>query len=264
MPKKNTGKAKHAAAARKPRERRTGQAFQEDPPAVMSAQELADKFGVSHDTIRDYARMPHAPVQVRPGKWPALEFERFWALVMEHGGPMRYKRFIEESESPSFVKRGARAGIAQLEGMSEADSAAADAAATATTAQELNRLKSDQLAKAKLAEEVLQRRLANQERKRRLVPRAAVEEVIFARAQGLKTEARKLVLELPPKLVGLERPEIEEKLAKAFEQFFGLAAAFGKPIQGALPAPAEEEPPAPPRATRAAPADAKKRQPGTT
>ena len=258
MGKKNTGKARHAAPARKPREKRTGVPFAEDPPPQMSAQQLADKFNVSHDTIRDYAKLPHAPVQTRPGKWMVVEWERFWALVMEHGGPRGWKKFVEESELPAgAIPPGKRGTVAGAAAMSEGAQAEADAAANATTAQELNRLKTEHLAKAKLAEEVLTRRLANQERKRRLVPRAAVEEVIYSRAQAMKAEAKKITLELPPKLIGLERPEIEERLGKAFEQFFSLISAFGSQIGAPAPGPAE-----PATATTARAADEERGQPG--
>jgi hypothetical protein len=251
MAKKNTGKAKHAAPARKPREQRLAQAFKEDPPPMANAIELGKKYSVDDETIRNYGKLPHAPAQVRPGKWVIAEFDRFYEVVRQHGGPAGFKKWVEESDGPGMV-RAPRRTNQEMENLTAADREEATRAAQATTPEELMRFKTEHIQKAKLVEEVLTRRLANQERKRRLVPRAAVEEVIYARGQKIKALARKLTLELPPKLLGLDRPEIEAKLALEFDQFLLAASEFGEPMhQSAAPAdtdPGAAEPaePAPP------------------
>lgn len=204
--------------------------FTEDEPPVMNAVQLGKKYGVTDENIRVWAKLPGWCKQVRHGAWKVADFDRCKKLMDQQGGPAGFKRWIEENV-PEAERRGEAKGVldAAEAAAAKEDQAGVDSS-EATTSSELMKLPKGSLIKAKVAEEVATKRLANQERRRSLIRRSVVEEVIAARGQYLKGEAKKLELELPPKLVGLDRPEIEKKLAEAFQEFFARAAEFGAPI----------------------------------
>lgn len=237
MAKKNTGRRRFKAKPRTYRPERTDVPLDDAPP-VMSAVQLAKKYNVNDETIRLWSKLPEWTPQCSPGKWVAADFDRCKKLLDEYGSPKRWHQAIAEQRVPERVRREAHIG--GLESAYAADEAAQEEGSEATTTAELMRMKSEKLQKAKLAEEVLTRRLANQERKRSLVRRAVVEEVIMARAQHMKTLAKRITLELPPRVLGLERPEVEKRIDEAFQEFFGSAAAFGAAMVAGPAAPVDQ------------------------
>ncbi len=207
----------------------------------MNSVELAKLVDLSDQTILDMRSDPFAPAMVA-GKFPREPWLKYIAGVKMYGRKaMKLHGQGQIETEAAKVQTGPTGNVDYPPGESpiEKDDG------TSTTTDALLDLPESRLLKNKLAEEILTRRIANQERRGRLVPRAIVEEVFFARAQSALGLARKLRLELPPKLLGLDRPDLEAVLTTAFDEFFARIAALGDPI-GATPAPAEPAPPVPP------------------
>lgn len=224
----------------------------DDPPPIMNARDLAKKYTsirsgepVTDDTIRAWAKLAGAPAQVAPGKWRVADFDIFVALMQQMGGPAAVG--MHAAEMASRISTTGSVGPAPAPWIGDSEEAQHDTGSSTSTF-ELLKLTPGDLIKRKTAEEVISRRLANQERKRRLIPRAEIEEWFFGHVQKVLSFKRELVLELPPKLLGLDRPEIESRLREALDELFRRIAELGDPIA----APAGDKP-APAAATAAAP-----------
>jgi hypothetical protein len=171
----------------------------------------------------------NAPAKV--GKfWPrdlAIQFldvrEAYGGRTIDMMSPEEFLATATGSITPKPVEAAG--------GPTPAPLTAGDEAGNVITATELLRLNPGELLKRKMAEDVIARRLANQERKRRLIPRAEVEECLFARAQQAIAFKRQMCLELPPKLVGLERPELEVRMRDSLDELFRRIATLGDPIK---------------------------------
>lgn len=220
-------------------------AFTQELPPLVTLAQLAKLADVSDQVILNCANEdPNAPERLR-GKYfrdPWLQYlqarklygPRFWKVMTpaERAGAVTGK--VTPQPTPGVGEPPAAE-----------DDEGGDLSGTATTPTELLRLSPSQMLKRKMAEEIITRRLGNQERKRRLIPRAEVEEHLFTRAQAALGFKRQMILELPLKLVGLERPEIESLLRQALDELFRRIATLGDPI--AAPT-AKESQPGPPAA----------------
>lgn len=156
----------------------------------MNARQLAERYQVDERTVRRWSRLSSFPKQVLRGRWRTIDFDQAWKKLKDAGGP----EAAEQAAAAGGVKK--LAGVGRPGPLQEEPPATIDST-TATTPGELLALGEKELAKAKKREEIIRERIANQERRRRLILRSAVEEVIFARAQLLLNAHRKMALELP-------------------------------------------------------------------
>lgn len=253
-PKKSIRRSKKPALHRA--RKRRGARFKVDPPPVVSVSELAKLAGVSPDTIQRCEKEdPDAPPRL--GEKYHREAWLSYLTARKIYGPRYWKVMtageraaaISGSVVPEPIKSSGGPTPANLDHLEKASD-------ETTTPAELLRLTPGDLLKTKMAEEILARRLARLERKRRLIPRAEVEEHLFARAQQMLSFKRQIILELSPKLVGLERPEIESRLREALDELFRRIATLGDPIKA--PAATAQESPATTAAPAEAPPDEKK------
>lgn len=240
---KSHTKRKKAAKAPRAKPKPARPKFEEDLPALLTASDLGRIVDLSHQTILNMRTDPHAPPLAPNGKFPREPWLRYISNVKIYG--RRAVKQMDPTELPpvaatgSVTPPGAEPSAADIDKQAEIDARAS----TATTPAELVVVSDKRLVKLKMAEEVITRRLANQERRGRLVPRQAVEELIYGRAQRALSLAKKIQLELPPKLIGLDRPEMERKLAETFEAFFTSIAMLGDPVTtNAAPEPVQPEP----------------------
>lgn len=245
MPKRDTKRAKRPKK-KAARERRPKIEFEQDPAPLLTAKELAQFLTergtpISDQTLFNMRNDPNAPPTVA-GKFPREPWIHYLSLYRLFG------RRALQSMSPEDIKSAAITGTVAAGGATSANATPPDAptdeeASTATTPGELLRVSEAKLLKLKIAEELITRRLMNQERRKRLIPRQVVEEVFYSRAQDALSLARKIALELPPKLLGLDRPDMEAKISDTFQEFFARISALGDPIVDAAAAaePADEK-----------------------
>ena len=233
----------------------------QDPPPLMNAIQLGERYNVKDETIRNWAKSPTFPKQLLPGRWSVYAVDRWVAMMREMGGPKAVDENAAEARQRAQAATGivnpAPPGTLDFSTVSPEDEARISGGAT--TPAELIRLSQKQLNKIKQAEEIIQRRLANLERKRKLIPRAEFEEWLAARVSMILTYKRQRRLELPPKLVGLERPEIEIRIAESDDELFRRIALLGNPIEEGTLTP--HEPAAPTAQAEAPPPDARKPHP---
>lgn len=241
--------------------RRPGEKWEQDPPRLITVKELAELCGMSDDTIRNMMREPNAPrvVGTKLPREPWLQYVQLRKLygpkALKLMSPEEAHAAVTGSVSPAGIEpRGAPTPRPVGSGGDEAGEPG-DETGNVITATELLRLNPGQLIKRKMAEELITRRLANQERKRRLIPRAEVEECIFSRAQIAISYKRQICLELPPKLLGLDRPEMEARIREALDELFRRIATIGDPISAPAGHTAE------PAVTGSSPADADAKTP---
>ena len=248
-------RSKPVRAARKAPRRRPVR-FKIDPSAVVTVAELARLAGVSADTIQNCAKQdPNAPARLgeKYVREPWLAYlqarklygPKFWKIMT----PQERAAAISGNVTPQEIEAGGAPTPASIEHLEHASD-------ESTTPAELMTLSPGDLLKTKMAEEILARRLARLERKRRLIPRAEVEEHIFARAQQMLSFKRQIKLELPAKLVGLERPEIEARIGEALDELFRRIATLGDPLK-APPAAAQQPAAAPTTAASPTPDEKK-------
>lgn len=210
---------------------------------LIDTEELAELRGMSEEGVRKAMKGKNAPEKI--GKyWPrdlAIRFldvrEVYKASVVDSMTPEEYLATATGSVTPKGSEPTGAPTPQPIGG--------GDETGNVVSAMELIRLNPGDLVKRVKAEELITRRLANQERKRRLIPRAEVEECLFARAQQAIAFKRQMCLELPPKLVGLERPEMESKLREALDELFRRIATLGDPIRPPDAAVSASPPPAP-------------------
>ena len=247
----------HTKAKKQPPKKKPTRAVKKTPfsvaaPPVVTLSELAKLADVSDQTIlRCRNEDPNAPGRLGEkylrDAWltylqaRALYGPRFWKVMTTE----ERAAAITGNVTPAAAPAAAPAGAPTPEDLAAVEHASSES----TTPAELMKLSPGDLLKSKLAEEILARRLQRLERRRRLIPRAEVEEHIFTHAQSALSFKRQMKLELPPKLVGLDRPEIELKLGEALDELFRRIATLGDPIA----APASMKEPAAPAAVEPAP-----------
>lgn len=238
--------------------RRAGGKWEQDPPPLITIKELAALASVSDDTIRNMMKEPNAP-RVIGTKFPREPWLQYIQIRQLYGPK------VLRMMTPEEVHEATTGAVTPLpaetrHGAPTPAPIVTDESGNVISATELLRLNPGELIKRKMAEELITRRLANQERKRRLIPRAEVEEWFWSRVQSAIAYKRQICLELPQMLIGLERAEIEIRMRDALDELFRRIAALGEPIKpapGPAAAPTDPAPPSP------APPDAKTQSSGS-
>lgn len=211
-----------------------------EPPKAATSKELGELLGVSDQTILDWAKLPGAPARLASGRYPIAEWLKFGELVraVTPRGMRAHAAEVAITGHVSPLPPPADPSAESIMGSVDPS----DSTNTATTTGELLRLNIVALDKVKLIEEIIRRRLENQERRGKLIPRSAVEEHLVSKASSAVAHARRLELELPLKLEGKSRPEIEEAMRAGFDELLRLIAALGDPVKVAK---GKTEPPLP-------------------
>ena len=153
---------------------------------VSTNVELARILGITPKTLWEWSQLPKAP-QKKRGKWLVDEWLSFSKTVGTYG----LKALRDGGVTPGATGSDPKQPLSTL------------------PIAELDRLKK--------VEDLLKARLANQEKRESLVQRRVVEEHLRGLVQRAVALMRQLELELPPKLEGLTRPEIEARLQESFD-----------------------------------------------
>jgi hypothetical protein len=221
--------------------------WEQDPPAMVEIMELAKLADVSDDTIRNMVKEPNSP-RVIGKKFPREPWLHY-IQIRQLYGPQALKLMTPEEVRRAAAESAEPFPAGGSPGAPTPAPIGGDESGNVISAPELLRLNQGDLLKRKTAEELITRRLANQERKRRLIQRAEVEEWFWSRMQSVLSYKREIALELPPRLVGLERPEIESRISASLDELFRRINLFLQSIQPAAapvdsgPAPDEKAKP---------------------